>query len=91
MGHVTKIGALVRDSKLDILKNYLASIEGWKKFIIYISAQENIETGVLGGRTRYKPLTETDLEIINNFEDPLNVFTEEFSDCSYWSIPVPEI
>ena len=89
MGYITKIGYALRDTKIDAIKQYLKGIDGWDKFVVYVCNQENIETGVLGGRTRYRHLTADDIisytaeEVKVPVSDP-----EQFYNPAYWTLPV---
>ena len=69
MGYVTKIGSLLRDSKVDCIKNYVKKACGWDNFVVYVCNQESVENGVLGGRIRYRHLTAEDMELLTKSEN----------------------
>ena len=92
MGFVTKLGCMLRDSRICALREAAKTVEGWDNFVCYVCYQDNIEAGVLGGRVRSRHVTSEDLRYIESRLCPEIVDDcEKFTENTYWTIPIREL
>lgn len=92
MGFVTKIGCVLRDSKIEAVMNLLRTSFGWEGFLIYVTTQESIENSVLGGRLRYRHMTADEVSEYTMLDKHENMEkVEVFFTMNYWSIPIVEL
>lgn len=82
----------MRDTRVNVLCNYVKTLNGWDNFVCYLYTNEAVETGILGGRTRYRHITQDDLKYLTEEENttkPENLTT--FSEVPYWALPIQDL
>lgn len=90
LGFVLKIGYALRDCRVVQIKDYTRSLSCWNEFVIFTYEQENFENMNLGGRPRYRCITDEDINIINKLQNDYTEVQEIKDYYSYWSIPVTD-
>ena len=91
LGFVLKIGYLLRDCKDILVKDHVRSLNDWNNFVSFTYEQEKFENMNLGGRPRYRSITEEDIDIINKMQKQNTEIQEIENYYSYWSIPIQKI